>query len=112
MEEIMAAKPLPMAEPLIISTLPRERLSRDQIGLLIDAELLRRFEELSGAPAPNVLSPAQSKILDDLIIRQTETLGDLALASPIVLGRVHAWRDHPLGIARTKRFGDEPSGAA
>jgi hypothetical protein len=91
-----------MAEPLIISVLPREQLSPEQLGSHIDAELVRCFSP--ACLSPDLLSPAQSKILDDLIIRQTETLGDLALASPIVLGRVHAWRDHPLGIARMQRF--------
>jgi hypothetical protein len=92
-----------MPEELIISTLPRELLSREKLGTHITIGLQRLFEGLAGVPDPQTL--AHFKILDDLIIRQTETLGHLALASPKVQERLNVWWDDPLtGIARTERF--------
>jgi len=91
-------------ETLIISTLPREPLSDEQLGLLITSGLAQRLEALTDVPSDGLLSQTQYRMLDDLIIRQTETLGEFALASPMVRERLHAWRVHPSGIFLTERF--------
>src|SRR3989442_11081572 len=95
---------VPQDETLIISTLPRERLGDEELGLLITSGLLQRLEARCTVPKDCRLNTAQYRILDDLIIEQTHTLGELALASPLVRERLHAWRDHPHGIGLTERF--------
>jgi len=90
----------------IVSTLPRAPLFADELGALIDHGLMERLEVSLGASMPpdRNLGPSQNKVLDDLIIKQTETLGDLALTSGVVRERLHAWWYHPDGISLTERF--------
>jgi len=92
----------------IMSVIPREVLDGDDLGTFIDKELAWRVEMLSGSAFdpwlnPTQVSPEQAEILDNVIIFQAETLGSLALASSIVRGRVHAWReDYQAGVEKTE----------
>jgi hypothetical protein len=95
----------------IISCIPREILTVDALGAFIDEGLTWRVEMLSGLASnprlkPTRVSSGQLEILDNVILAQTDTLGSLALASSIVQGRVHAWReDYRAGVEKTERFG-------
>jgi hypothetical protein len=98
---------------LIISSLPRGVLAGKNVGQAINDELRWRLEMLSGLVVGDTLTTKQEEILDNEIIRQTESLDALVLESSIVRARIFSWKaDYKSGVEKRKRFGDALTKAA
>ena len=109
----------PWAEvPLIISTMPRQfgpsaTPVEDEMGVWISAELDRIMEkflvedserELWAQRADAELPASLWARLDELIIRQTESLGDLIEHSAVVQLRIRHWKEAPAGVELYRRY--------
>lgn len=100
--------------PLLMSHMPRDfPPSEDEMGVWITAELdhvmdeylVRGSErELWARRATKGLSPALWALLDELIIRQTENLGDLIEHSKVVQFRIQRWKVEPGGDDLYRRY--------
>jgi hypothetical protein len=104
--------------PLIISTMPRQfgpsaTPAEDDMGAWISAELDRIMEEflvedaereLWAQRADAALPASLWSRLDELIIRQTESLGDLIEHSAVVQLRIRHWKEMLNGVKLYRRY--------
>lgn len=107
----------PTALPLIISRIPREFESSDdlgrwitaQLGTIMETHIVRPDERalwaqmLQGEGEPNVRLWAE---LDELIIAQVPSLGWRITCSVLVQHRFRAWESAPNGVDLMQRFCD------
>ena len=104
--------------PLIISTMPRQfgpsaTPAEDDMGAWISAELDRTMEEflveasereLWAQRADAELPASLWARLDELIIYQTESLGDLIEHSAVVQLRIRHWKEASTGVELYRRY--------
>lgn len=83
---------------MIISSLPRQFESTEQLGALIT-------EQLAHGVNPDDLLDTALRAIDERIILETETLGWRIFASTLVQARLQAWEWQNDGIALYERLG-------
>jgi hypothetical protein len=84
---------------MIISTLPREFESIEELGACITEGLAEGFD-------PQNATPATWRLLDKRILKETETLGWRIFTSELVRTRLCAWEVEPEGIERYRSLGE------